>query len=54
VTRAELRGLAQRPEGVALWVGGPAAPDALPLLGDDARHIASLPEVMTLLDLYAR
>jgi DNA-binding transcriptional MerR regulator/methylmalonyl-CoA mutase cobalamin-binding subunit len=54
VTRAELRGLAQRPEGVALWVGGPAAPDALPVLGDDARHIPSLPDVVTLLELYAR
>jgi DNA-binding transcriptional MerR regulator/methylmalonyl-CoA mutase cobalamin-binding subunit len=54
VSRAELRGLGQRPDGVALWVGGPAAPEALPLLGDAPRHIQSLPDVMALLELYAR
>ena len=53
-TGAELRGLARRPDGVALWVGGPAAPEALPLLGDDVRHIHSLPDVVALLELYAR
>jgi DNA-binding transcriptional MerR regulator/methylmalonyl-CoA mutase cobalamin-binding subunit len=54
VTRAELRALAQPPEGVALWVAGPAAPEALPLLGDDTRHVLSLSDVVTLLELYAR
>jgi DNA-binding transcriptional MerR regulator/methylmalonyl-CoA mutase cobalamin-binding subunit len=54
VTRAELRALAQRPEGVALWVGGPAAAEALPSLGKDTRHIASLADVVTLLERYAR
>jgi DNA-binding transcriptional MerR regulator/methylmalonyl-CoA mutase cobalamin-binding subunit len=54
VTRAELRALAQRPAGVALWVGGPAAADALPSLGNDTRHIATLPDVVTLLERYAR
>jgi MerR family transcriptional regulator, light-induced transcriptional regulator len=54
VTRTELRALARRPDGVALWVGGPAAADALPLLGDDPRHILSLPDVVALLELYAR
>lgn len=54
VTRAELRALAQRPAGIALWVGGPAAAAALPLLGDDTRHVGSLPDVMALLELYAR
>ena len=54
VTRPELRALAQRPAGVALWVGGPAAPEALPSLGVDVRQIASMKDVMSLLELYAR
>jgi DNA-binding transcriptional MerR regulator/methylmalonyl-CoA mutase cobalamin-binding subunit len=54
VTRAELRALAQRPAGVALWVGGPAAADALPSLGNETRHIATLADVVTLLERYAR
>jgi MerR family transcriptional regulator, light-induced transcriptional regulator len=54
VTRTELRALARRPAGVALWVGGPAASDALSLLGGDTRHVATLPDVVTLLELYAR
>jgi len=53
VTRAELRALAQRPAGIALWVGGPAAADALPVLGGDTRHIVSLEDVAALLELYA-
>jgi DNA-binding transcriptional MerR regulator/methylmalonyl-CoA mutase cobalamin-binding subunit len=54
VTRAELRALAQGPAGVALWVGGPAAAEALPSLGNGTRHIATLADVVTLLERYAR
>jgi hypothetical protein len=49
-----LRALAQPPSGVALWVGGAAAPESLPLLGRDTRHVAALADVVALLELYAR
>jgi DNA-binding transcriptional MerR regulator len=54
VTRAELRALSQIPAGVSLWVGGPAAADLLPLLGEHGRHLESLSAVNSLLDRYAR
>jgi DNA-binding transcriptional MerR regulator/methylmalonyl-CoA mutase cobalamin-binding subunit len=54
VARTELRALARRPAGVSLWVGGPAASEALPSLGVGTRHIASMKDVMSLLELYAR
>jgi DNA-binding transcriptional MerR regulator/methylmalonyl-CoA mutase cobalamin-binding subunit len=54
VTRAEQRALAQTPDDVALWVGGPAAADLMPQLDARARHLASLSEVVSMLEVYAR
>lgn len=54
VARAELRALATPPDGVSLWVGGPAAPQLLALANGRARHLELLPGVSSVLQHHAR
>jgi DNA-binding transcriptional MerR regulator len=54
VARRELRALADPPPPLALWVGGPAAAQLMPLANTRTRHITSLSEVASLLERHAR
>jgi DNA-binding transcriptional MerR regulator/methylmalonyl-CoA mutase cobalamin-binding subunit len=54
ITRAEQRALSQTPADIALWVGGPQAAALMPLLDGPAKHIPTLPDVVTQLEVYAR
>lgn len=54
VPEMELRRLAAAPEGIVLWVGGPAASDLLPRLTSSSRHIESLAALTATLERHAR
>ena len=53
VTHAEIRRLADKLEGVELWIGGPAAASAVSAAGDRARLVPALPEVVPMLARHA-
>jgi len=54
VGKSEARGLARLPRGVELWVGGPEAGPLLAVLGQRARHVGSLEDVVPELSRHGR
>jgi hypothetical protein len=53
VPRAEIRKLAEKLEGVELWLGGPAAAAVVSAAGERARLVPALPEVVPMLARHA-
>jgi DNA-binding transcriptional MerR regulator len=54
VSRRELREFARLASRVDLWIGGPDAPSLLHALDRRARHVASLDDVLPLLERHVR
>lgn len=50
----DARTLARLPAGVELWIGGPEARSLLAAIGDRARHVGSLDDVVPMLASHAR
>jgi MerR family transcriptional regulator, light-induced transcriptional regulator len=53
VPHAEIRKLAEKLEGVELWLGGPAAAAVVSAAGERARLVPALPEVVPMLARHA-
>jgi MerR family transcriptional regulator, light-induced transcriptional regulator len=53
VSHAEIRRLAEKLDGIELWLGGPAAASVVSAAGDRARLVPALPEVVPMLARHA-